>query len=145
MRSLTALETDLRLFMRARSRRPRLCPANERSLSSVRPNCHCKPPPTSCHATLSAACRLRGDRHLLASLQDKQSRRRQKRQVTFLLFGSSMGRRWELLGQDCRIHVSWWVVDVYLQCCFGGFLVVACCEPHASSLILLMRRCCATS
>lgn len=51
-----------------------------------------------------------------------------------LIYGTTM----RLLDQDCRIHFSWWVVNVYLQYWFEGFLVVACCERHASSLILLM-------
>ena len=109
----------------------------------VRPNCHCKPPPTSCHATLSGACRLRGDRHLLALLQDEQTEA--KATGCFSAVRDIYGTTMVMLGQDYRIRVSWWVVDVYLQYCSEGFLVVACCEPHASSVILLMRGCCATS
>jgi len=89
MRGLTAVVTDLLLFMRARS--PTTVVASKRAVSSYDQTVTAsrRRPAVTPRSLLHVACA--GTRHLLASLQDKQSRRRQKRQVTFLLFGRSMG------------------------------------------------------
>ena len=128
----------------ARSRRLRLCPANVQSLCTTKLSLQAAAAQLSRHA-LCCRSLARGSASSRATA-GRTSRRRQKRQVTFAAVQDVYGTTTRgLLDQHYRIRVTWWVVDVYLQYCFEGFLVVACCEPHASRVILLMRRCCATS
>jgi hypothetical protein len=135
MRGLTALVTDLQqTHARSLAVHGRV---QQTSGFFVRPNCQCKPPP-SCHATLSGANRLRGDRHLLAPVQESE------RKVIGNFLSESSLRPW-----DCRAGIAGVVLASGSWTCTCSvvkrFLVVTCCEPHASSVILLMRRCCATS